>query len=132
GAVHQFLLPTPGWAAVTGASGDAKKLLAQLAEGGVKDLAEWKKGILKTPARRLNKKTGEPILDRKSGDESASQYTRLRDAARRAEFLWSLVVKRMELSEREIARSIDVWGADTKDEEFAFLRRDEDSSDAAA
>ncbi|MFG2406146.1 hypothetical protein ACGFR8_17755 [Streptomyces brevispora] len=129
GAVHQFLLPTPGWAAVTGASGDAKKLLAQLAEGGVKDLAEWKKGILKTPARRLNKKTGEPILDRKSGDEAASQYTRLRDAARRAEFLWSLVVKRMELSEREIARSIDVWGADTKDEEFAFLRRGEDERD---
>ncbi|GAB2932875.1 hypothetical protein [Streptomyces sundarbansensis] len=135
GAVHQFLLPTPGWAAVTGASGDAKKLLVQLAEGGVKDLAEWKKGILKTPARRLNKKTGEPILDRKSGGEAASQYTRLRDAAQRAEFLWSLVVKRMELSEREIARSIDVWGADTKDEEFAFLRRGEgdgSSSDAAA
>lgn len=43
GAVHQFLLPTPGWAAVTGASGDAKKLLVQLAEGGVKDLGEWKK-----------------------------------------------------------------------------------------
>ncbi|MFI8163348.1 hypothetical protein ACIF6I_29480 [Streptomyces microflavus] len=135
GAVHQFLLPTPGWAAVTGASGDAKKLLVQLAEGGVKDLAEWKKGILKTPARRLNKKTGEPIFDRKSGDEAASQYTRLRDVARRAEFLWSLVVKRMELSEREIARSIDVWGADTQDEEFAFLRRSEGdggSSDAAA
>ncbi|MFJ2796275.1 MULTISPECIES: hypothetical protein [unclassified Streptomyces] len=135
GGVHQFLLPTPGWAAVTGASGDAKKLLVQLAEGGMKDLAEWKKGILKTPARRLNKKTGEPILDRKSGDEAPSQYTRLRDAARRAEFLWSLVVKRMELSEREIARSIDVWGADTKDEEFAFLRRSEGnggSSDASA
>ncbi|MGY9064005.1 hypothetical protein [Streptomyces sp. CAS3] len=135
GAVHQFLLPTPGWAAVTGASGDAKKLLVQLAEGGVKDLAEWKKGILKTPARRLSKKTGEPILDRKSGEEAASQYTRLRDAAQRAEFLWSLVVKRMELSEREIARSIEVWGADTKDEEFAFLRRSEgdgDNSDAAA
>ncbi|KIF77343.1 hypothetical protein QR77_32760 [Streptomyces sp. 150FB] len=135
GAVHQFLLPTPGWAAVTGASGDAKKLLVQLAEGGVKDLAEWKKGILKTPTRRLNKKTGEPILDRKSGEEAASQYTRLRDAAQRAEFLWSLVVKRMELSEREIARSIEVWGADTKDEEFAFLRRSEGdggSSDASA
>ncbi|MFB7463150.1 hypothetical protein ACFCZ1_06515 [Streptomyces sp. NPDC056224] len=135
GAVHQFLLPTPGWAAVTGASGDAKKLLVQLAEGGVKDLGEWKKGILKTPARRLNKKTGEPILDRKSGDEAASQYTRLRDAAQRAEFLWSLVVKRMELSEREIARSIDVWGADTEDEEFAFLRRsvgDGGSTDAAS
>ncbi|WP_406080427.1 hypothetical protein OG468_08455 [Streptomyces zaomyceticus] len=132
GAVHQFLLPTPGWAAVTGASGDAKKLLALLAEDGVKALAGWKKGILQKPHRRLTKKTGEPMRDTKTGDEAASQYTRLRDAARRAEFLWSLVVKRMELSEREIARSIAVWGADPKDEEFAFLRRSEAGTDDAS
>ncbi|MEX0174478.1 hypothetical protein [Streptomyces sp. LMG1-1-1.1] len=131
GAVHQFLLPTPGWAAVTGASGDAKKLLALLAEDGVKALADWKKGILQKPHRRLTKKTGEPMRDTKTGDEAASQYTRLRDAARRAEFLWSLVVKRMELSEREISRSIAVWGADPKDEEFAFLRRSEAGTDDA-
>ncbi|MEU7116161.1 hypothetical protein [Streptomyces sp. NPDC046182] len=131
GAVHQFLLPTPGWAAVTGASGDAKKLLALLAEDGVKALADWKKGILQKPHRRLTKKTSEPMRDTKTGDEAASQYTRLRDAARRAEFLWSLVVKRMELSEREISRSIAVWGADPKDEEFAFLRRSEAGTDDA-
>ncbi|WP_030542889.1 hypothetical protein [Streptomyces albus] len=125
GAVHQFLLPTPGWAAVTGASGDAKKLLGQLAGEGVEQLRQWKKGILQKPKRRLNAKTGEPIRDRKTGREATSQYTRLRDAAQRAEFLWKLVVKRMELSEREIARTIDVWGADPeKDEEFAFLRRE--------
>ncbi|MEV8030828.1 hypothetical protein [Streptomyces sp. NPDC086182] len=124
GAVHQFLLPTPGWAAVTGASGDAKKLLGQLAGDGVEQLKAWKKGILQKPKRRLNAKTGEPILVGKTGRETASQYTRLREAARRAEFLWSLVVKRMELSEREIARTVDVWGADAeKDEEFTFLRR---------
>ncbi|MGW4299113.1 hypothetical protein ACWEHT_04985 [Streptomyces sp. NPDC004646] len=125
GAVHQFLLPTPGWAAVTGASGDAKKLLGQLAGDGVDQLKAWKKGILQKPKRRLNAKTGEPILVGKTGRETPSQYTKLREAARRAEFLWSLVVKRMELSEREIARTIDVWGADSeKDEEFGFLRRD--------
>ncbi|MFF5667092.1 hypothetical protein ACFY7F_30305 [Streptomyces griseofuscus] len=125
GAVHQFLLPTPGWAAVTDASGDAKKLLGQLAGDGVEQLKAWKKDILQKPKRRLNAKSGEPIPDRTTGHEATSQYTRLRDAARRAEFLWSLVVKRMELSEREIARSIDVWGAGPLgDEEYAFLRRE--------
>ncbi|MFJ2951443.1 hypothetical protein ACIO8H_27945 [Streptomyces sp. NPDC087226] len=124
GAVHQFLLPTPGWAAVTRAGGDAKKLLGQLAGDGVEQLKEWKKGILQKPERKYTQ-AGTPRIDRKIGDEAASQYTRLRDAARRAEFLWKLVVKRMELSEREIARSIDVWEADPKDEEFAFLRRAE-------
>ncbi|MFE1340638.1 hypothetical protein ACFW6K_23535 [Streptomyces sp. NPDC058733] len=124
GAVHQFLLPTPGWAAVTRAGGDAKKLLGQLAGDGVEQLKEWKKGILQKPERKYTQ-AGTPRIDRKTGDEAASQYTRLRDAARRAEFLWKLVVKRMELSEREIARSIDVWEADPKDEEFAFLRRAE-------
>ncbi|WP_187452007.1 hypothetical protein [Streptomyces parvus] len=124
GAVHQFLLPTPGWAAVTGASGDAKKLLAQLAGDGVDQLKDWKKGILQKPKRRLNAKTGEPILVGKTGREATSQYTRLRDAARRAEFLWSLVVKRMELSEREIARTVEVWGAEPGEGgEFSFLRR---------
>ncbi|WP_234311788.1 hypothetical protein [Streptomyces griseus] len=124
GAVHQFLLPTPGWAAVTRAGGDAKKLLGQLAGDGVEQLKEWKKGILQKPERKYTQ-AGTPRIDRKTGDEAASQYTRLRDASRRAEFLWKLVVKRMELSEREIARSIDVWEADPQDEEFGFLRRAE-------
>lgn len=124
GAVHQFLLPTPGWAAVTRAGGDAKKLLGQLAGDGVEQLKEWKKGVLQKPERKYTQ-AGTPRIDRKTGDEAASQYTRLRDAARRAEFLWKLVVKRMELSEREIARSIDVWEADPTDDEFGFLRRAE-------
>ncbi|MEU9115940.1 hypothetical protein AB0D04_30235 [Streptomyces sp. NPDC048483] len=124
GSVHQFLLPTPGWAAVTRAGGDAKKLLGQLAGGGVEQLKEWKKGVLQKPERKYTQ-AGTPRIDRKTGDEAASQYTRLRDASRRAEFLWKLVVKRMELSEREIARSIDVWEADPTDDEFGFLRRAE-------
>ncbi|MET7663199.1 hypothetical protein ABZS99_30820 [Streptomyces sp. NPDC005463] len=124
GAVHQFLLPTPGWAAVTRAGGDAKKLLGQLAGDGVEQLRDWKKGVLQKPERKYTQ-AGTPRIDRKTGDEAASQYTRLRDASRRAEFLWKLVVKRMELSEREIARSIDVWEADPADDEFGFLRRAE-------
>ncbi|MFF2662067.1 Eco57I restriction-modification methylase domain-containing protein [Kitasatospora sp. NPDC058032] len=39
------------------------------------------------------------------------QTGRLQALARRVEYLWELVVKRLELSEQEIARSIDVWGA---------------------
>ncbi|MDV6287956.1 DNA methyltransferase [Streptomyces sp. UP1A-1] len=124
GAVHQFLLPTPGWAAVTRAGGDAKKLLGQLAGDGVEQLKDWKKGVLQKPERKYTK-AGTPRADSKTKGEAASQYTRLRDAARRAEFLWKLVVKRMELSEREITRSIDVWEANPTDDEFAFLRRAE-------
>lgn len=124
-AVHQFLLPSPGWAAVAG-SKEAK----QLAKEGVEQLAAWKKGILQRPKRstaHLNK-DGSPKLNPKTGapkPEAASQFTRLRDAARRAEFLWALVVKRMELSEQAIARRIDVWGASPDDPEYAFLQRPE-------
>ncbi|MEU5323630.1 hypothetical protein AB0G67_43820 [Streptomyces sp. NPDC021056] len=124
-AVHQFLLPCPGWAAVTG-SKEAK----ELAKTGVEQLAAWKKGILQRPKRstaHLNK-DGSRKIDGKTGKlkaEASSQFTKLRDAARRVEFLWSAVVKRMELSEQEIARRIDVWQADPADPEYAFLERPE-------
>ncbi|MFC7812102.1 hypothetical protein [Streptomyces olivaceus] len=122
-AVHQFLLPCPGWAAVAG-SKEAK----ELAKTGVEQLAAWKKGILQRPKRstaHLNK-DGSRKIDSKTGKpraEASSQFTKLRDAARRVEFLWSAVVKRMELSEKEIARRIDVWQADPADPEYAFLQR---------
>ncbi|MFI6005095.1 hypothetical protein ACIA98_32595 [Streptomyces sp. NPDC051366] len=108
-AVHQFLLPSPGWAAVAG-SKEAK----EFAKDGVEQLAAWKRGILQRPKRSRNSR---------SKTEPASQFTKLRDAARRVEFLWSLVVKRMELSEQAIARRIDVWGADPTDPEYGFLQR---------
>ncbi|MEU8649782.1 hypothetical protein [Streptomyces sp. NPDC048737] len=108
-AVHQFLLPSPGWAAIAG-SKEAK----ELAKEGVEQLAAWKKGILQRPKRS---KAG------RAKKEPVSQFTSLRDAARRVEFLWSLVAKRMELSEQAIARRIDVWGADPTDPEYAFLHR---------
>ncbi|MFE0520775.1 hypothetical protein [Streptomyces sp. NPDC058954] len=120
-AVHQFLLPSPGWAAVTG-SKEAK----ELAKDQVAQLAAWKKGILQRPKRstaHLNK-DGTPKLDKagRPRREASSQFTRLRDAAKRAEFLWSLVIKRMRLSEAAIARKIDVWGAEPGDPEYDFLR----------
>ncbi|MFE1455838.1 hypothetical protein ACFW7K_12715 [Streptomyces sp. NPDC058735] len=120
-AVHQFLLPSPGWAAVTG-SKEAK----ELAKDEVARLAAWKKGILQRPKRstaHLNK-DGTPKVDKEGRPrrEASSQFTRLRDAAKRAEFLWSLVIKRMRLSEAAIARKIDVWGAEPGDPEYDFLR----------
>ncbi|MGF1236310.1 hypothetical protein ACQSME_03475 [Streptomyces sp. 2-6] len=121
-AVHQFLLPSPGWAAVTGS-----KEARELAKDQVAQLAAWKKGILQRPKRstaHLNK-DGTPKLDKagRPRKEAPSQFTRLRDAAKRAEFLWSLVIKRMQLSEAAIARKIDVWGAAPDDPEYYFLRR---------
>ncbi|MEU6885612.1 hypothetical protein ABZ918_10440 [Streptomyces viridosporus] len=116
GAVHQFLLPTPGWGAVAGASGDAKKLVEALAGPRVEQLKAWKNSIKAKP-----KTTG----------GKGSQLARLQAVARRVEFLWKLVAKRMELSEREIARTIDVWGTDRKEDaaEYAFLRRDKQNPD---
>ncbi|MFD8258700.1 hypothetical protein ACFV19_07090 [Streptomyces griseoluteus] len=120
-AVHQFLLPSPGWAAVTG-SKEAK----ELAKDQVTQLTAWKKGILQRPKRSTAhlKTDGTPKLDKagRPRKEAPSQFTRLRDAAKRAEFLWSLVIKRMQLSEAAIARKIDVWGARSDDREFDFLR----------
>ncbi|MFV5992723.1 hypothetical protein ACNPQM_09780 [Streptomyces sp. NPDC056231] len=113
GAVHQFLLPTPGWGAVAGTSGDAKKLVEQLAGSQVDQLKAWKKGVQTKP--------------RTTGGK-ASQLARLQAAARRVEFLWKLVAKRMELSEQEIARTIEVWGTD-RAEEYTFLRHDKQNAD---
>ncbi|MFI9274017.1 hypothetical protein ACIGXM_25410 [Kitasatospora sp. NPDC052896] len=111
GAVHQFLLPAVGWAAVA-----SEKEAASLAPGQKLQLAAWRKGVLKPP-------------NTKAPRGQASQLKRLQAVARRAEFLWELVVRRMEISEKEISRAIDVWGARAADgeeqDEYAFLRRPE-------
>jgi hypothetical protein len=116
GAVHQFLLPSPGWGAVAGATTEAKKLVEQLAGPQMEQLKAWKKSIQTKP-----KTTG----------GKASQLARLQAAAQRVEFLWKLVAKRMELSEQEIARTIDVWGVDDEESagEYAFLRHDKQKAD---
>ncbi|MCX4844639.1 DNA methyltransferase [Streptomyces sp. NBC_00893] len=115
GAVHQFLLPAIGWGAVAGES-EAKKL----AEDEAKALGKWRKGVQKAP------KAPKPFQER--GDETdearqkrydrwrkaadKTELGRLQGVARRAEFLWSLVATRLELSERAVSRRVDVWGAD--------------------
>ncbi|MFD9478324.1 MULTISPECIES: class I SAM-dependent DNA methyltransferase [Streptomyces] len=87
GAVHHFLLPAKEWGAVA-----AEKEAKALAPEAAKALAAWRKTITKSP--------------------NAKQTARLQGLARRAEYLWDLVVQRLTISEREISRRIDVWEAD--------------------
>ncbi|MFF4966649.1 class I SAM-dependent DNA methyltransferase [Streptomyces sp. NPDC001037] len=86
-AVHHFLLPAKEWGAVA-----AEKEAKALAPEAARALGNWRKMITRTP--------------------TAKQAERLQAAARRVEFLWGLVVRRLEISERDISRRIDVWGAE--------------------
>ncbi|MEU9647540.1 DNA methyltransferase [Streptomyces sp. NPDC048110] len=95
GSVHHFLLPAKEWGAVA-----AEKEARALAPESAKALGSWRKAITKSPTAR--------------------QTARLQGLARRAEYLWGLVVRRLELSERDISRRIGVWGA-----EDDWLRRPE-------
>ncbi|WTY02912.1 class I SAM-dependent DNA methyltransferase [Streptomyces canus] len=87
GAVHHFLLPAKEWGAVA-----AEKEARALAPVEAKALGAWRKAITKSPSKK--------------------QTERLQGLARRAEYLWGLVVRRLEISERDISRRIDVWGAE--------------------
>ncbi len=95
GHIHHFLLPAAGWAAVAG-----EKEAKDLAFEGTKRLADWRKGIRAAPSPK------------KSLGHKLSPVQRLQGLAGRAEYLWSLVTERLRISEREISRTIDVWGAD--------------------
>ncbi|OEU96562.1 Eco57I restriction-modification methylase domain-containing protein [Streptomyces oceani] len=87
GAVHHFLLPAKEWGAVA-----AEKEAKALAPEAAKALGAWRRTLAKSPTKK--------------------QTERLQGLARRAEYLWGLVARRLEISEREISRRIDVWGAE--------------------
>ncbi|MEO3810779.1 class I SAM-dependent DNA methyltransferase [Sphaerisporangium sp. B11E5] len=93
--IHHFLLPAHGWGAVAG-----EKEARQLASQDTAKLAAWRKQIRQPP-------TG-----KKKAGQRRSQIQRLQELAQRAEYLWRLVQQRLEISEREISRRIDVYGAD--------------------
>ncbi|UGY90769.1 class I SAM-dependent DNA methyltransferase [Streptomyces gobiensis] len=99
GAVHHFLLPASGWGAVAG-----EREARDLAPEETAALKAWRRGIQKAPSAK-----------RKRGERRGSQLDRLQGVARRAEFLWGLVAQRLQLSERDISRRVDVWGADWLD-----------------
>ncbi|MGD0560262.1 MAG: DNA methyltransferase, partial [Streptosporangiaceae bacterium] len=87
GNIHHFLLPAEGWGSVAG-----EKETRELAPEDRERLADWRKGIRRPP--------GKP-----------AQVRRLQELAGRAEYLWSLVIERLRISEREVSRTIDVWEA---------------------
>lgn len=87
GEIHHFLLPADGWAAVA----DAKQA-KELAPEAAATLREWRKNVTKKPGK--------------------VQTERLKALATRVERMWALAQRRLEISEQQISRQIDVWGAD--------------------
>ncbi|MET9794304.1 class I SAM-dependent DNA methyltransferase [Nocardiopsis alba] len=104
GYIHHFLLPAQGWGSAAG-----EKEAKNLAPEDTAKLNAWRKAMRKRP-----KTTGKN-----------SQFRRLQALSKRAEFLWGLVIRRLELSEREISRSIDVYGADWIDQPEDVIPREE-------
>ncbi|WP_067795219.1 restriction endonuclease [Actinomadura formosensis] len=96
GKVHHFLVPAEGWGAVAGAK-EAKNLAPEQA----KQLAAWR--------RKMRAKVSDK-------GRKTTQLKRLQALSKRAEYLWELVIQRLTISEREISRAIDVWGADWIDQ----------------
>jgi hypothetical protein len=90
GTIHHFLLPADGWGAVAG-----EKEARELAPVETEKLKKWRTAMKRTPTARGKN----------------SQVARLQALARRVEYLWHLVQRRLEISEREIRRDIKVWGA---------------------
>jgi hypothetical protein len=108
GHVHHFLLPAAGWGAVA-----AEKETKQLAPEKTAALAAWRKKIQAAPSAK------------KTAGHKLSQVQRLQALAGRAEYLWHLVVERLRISEREISRAIDVWGASRLPQAVEAIPRDQ-------
>lgn len=85
--IHHFLLPADGW----GAAADAKEA-ASLVPDAVKALKAWRGSTKK-------------ILTK-------TQVAELAELASRVETLWQISYRRLDLAEREIRRTVPVWGAE--------------------
>ena len=112
GHVHHFLLPAAGWGAVAG-----QKEAKQFAPDQAKQLGAWRRKIRKAPSAK------------KSKGHKLTQVQRLQALSVRAEYLWSLVTERVRISEREISRPIDVWGAEGLPEAVEAIPRDKIAAD---
>ncbi|GGX48094.1 Eco57I restriction-modification methylase domain-containing protein [Streptomyces noursei] len=62
-------------------------------------------------------KQAEQQEERDAKRQQLAQTTRLGRLAQRVEYLWDLVTLRLELSEQEISRTIDVWGLERPSED---------------
>lgn len=87
GSVHHFLLPAEGW----GSAVDAKEAKT-LAPNAMDALKQWRKSVVHKPTKK--------------------QTDELIELGHRVEALWQLAWQRLQIAEREIRRSVDVWGAD--------------------
>jgi len=91
GTIHHFLLPADGWGAVV-----AEREARELAPAETEKLKKWRTAIRRAPSAKATRR-------------QPSQVARLQALAGRVEFLWKLVQRRLEISEREIRRDIPVW-----------------------
>ncbi|MFI0411325.1 class I SAM-dependent DNA methyltransferase [Actinomadura sp. 3N508] len=112
GKVHHFLLPAEGWGAVSGA-----KAAKNLAPDQVKQLAAWRKKM----KAKVSDKGRRP-----------TRLQRLQALSKRVEHLWELVIQRFTISEYEISRAIDVWGADWIDQPEHAITKEKVSADLTA
>lgn len=102
GEIHHFLLPADGWGAVGGAK-QAKELAPEAAAA----LRKWRAEVTKKP--------------------TSLQLARLRALSRRVERLWELTLRRLQISEREVSRQINVWGAEIEPATAAVTREQVES-----
>ena len=112
GHVHHFLLPAKGWGAVAD-----EKEAKQLAPVEAKQLGAWRRQLRKAPS------------EKKSRGHKLTQLQRLHGLSARAEYLWSLVIERLRISEREISRPIDVWRAEGLQKAVEAIPREKIVSD---
>ncbi|TRW47454.1 class I SAM-dependent DNA methyltransferase [Georgenia yuyongxinii] len=87
GSIHHFLLPAAGW----GSTAEAKEA-KELVPDAVTDLKVWRRTITAKPTKK--------------------QVDALVDLSYRVERLWQIALRRLQVAEQEIRRSVDVWGAD--------------------
>jgi hypothetical protein len=85
GRIHHFLLPAEGW----GAAADAKEV-KDLAGEAQQDLKAWRTKIRSKPGK--------------------TQVDRMVNLGRRAESLWKLTLRRLQVAESEARRDIDFFG----------------------
>lgn len=102
GAVYHFLLPAAGWGSVVAKLGKENET-RRYAETEATRLKAWRTRMVADPSV---KRPG------RGGNRKPSELDRLQALSRRAEFLWDLVVQRLEISERDVSRRIEIWGAD--------------------
>jgi hypothetical protein len=87
GRIHHFLLPTSGW----GSAVEVKDAVS-LAPEAAAALKKWRSAITNKPSRK--------------------QVDALVELSHRAESLWQLTLRRLQIAEAEARRDIPLWGRD--------------------